>query len=242
MRLTQLSNPTQYYGPVHLLDKDLELNGTFHRWDADMRSHYGVTKEGWHNVAFQVCSYTDAMPMARMDGLVTFRNPYGFLPAELFGFLPFEGARFFAFILFGFVFSVLFMLHRDSAIPLHGVILFVFLIAIAESGAWFIAYEYINRTGSPYCCPFPAPVVTALVLQIFRQTFSRSLLLIVALGYGVVRPKMMPQEWTAVFIVSCLYFVAAAVSQVTHFPKVPTHPTRKPSLSRYALTGRRWPR
>ena len=29
-------------------------------------------------------------PMALVEGGVTFRNPYGFIPAELFGFLPFE--------------------------------------------------------------------------------------------------------------------------------------------------------
>ncbi len=210
-----MRNPTQYYGPVKLQDEVLGLNDTFYRWDAVMESRYTVKEEGWHNVAFQVCSYTGAMPVAKMDGLVTFRNPYGFLPAELFGFLPFEAGRCIAFLLVGFIFVVLFLLHRESAIPLHYAILAVFGVAVCESALWFLAYEHINRTGSPYCCPFPPLVVAALVVQVFRQTFSRTLLLIVALGYGVVRPKMMPQEWTAVFLVSILYFVAAAISQVS---------------------------
>lgn len=29
---------------------------------------------------------------AQIDGDITFRNPYGYLPGELFGFLPFEGS------------------------------------------------------------------------------------------------------------------------------------------------------
>ena len=118
-------------------------------------------------------------------------------------------------MLIGFIYSVLFLLHRESAIPLHYAILFVFSVALSESAVWFLAYDSINSTGSPYCCPFPPLVVAALVMQMFRQTFSRTLLLIVALGYGVVRPKLMPQEWTAVFIVSALYFAAAVVSQVS---------------------------
>ena len=227
-----------YHGPVSILDHQLGMNGTYYRWDADLLVRYTVLSEGWHNVIFQFCG-TDkaAMPAAKMDGYVSFRNPYGYLPAELYGLLPFEAARAVAFSLMGFVFFVLFLLYRytdilnsapssyhhtyiliayrDSAIPLHFAILFVFSIACIESGVWFGAYEQINRTGTPYCCPFPTIVVAGLVLQIFRQTVSRCLLLIVALGYGVVRPKLMPQEWTAVVIVSLLYFVAAGISQVS---------------------------
>ena len=213
--ILQMRNPTRYRGAVKLYDHDLGLNGTYYRWDASMDTRYTVASEGWHNVAFQVCSYTAAMPVAKMDGAVTFKNPYGYLPAELFGFLPFEAARSVAFFLIGFIYIILFLLHRESAIPLHYAILLVFGVAVCESTIWFFAYETINKTGSPYCCPFPPIVVAALVIQIFRQTFSRALLLIVALGYGVVRPKMMPQEWTAVFIVSTLYFISAAISQVS---------------------------
>ena len=43
--------------------------------------------------------------------------------------------------------------------------------------------------------------------QVFRQTFARSLLLVVSLGYGIVRPKLMSAEWIAVVIVSVLYFI-----------------------------------
>ena len=213
--LWQELTPTRFYGPVKILDRDAGMNGTYYRWDADLYSRYTVVKDGWHNVAFQVCSYSAAMPVAKMDGYVTFRNPYGYLPAELFGMLPFEGARAIAFSLMGFIFGVMFIIHRDSTIPLHFAIMFVFCVACVESGIWFAAYETLNKTGKPYCCPFPPLVVAGLVVQVFRQTFSRTLLLIVALGYGVVRPKMMAQEWMAVGVVSTLYFAAAGFSQVS---------------------------
>ena len=47
---------------------------------------YSIVAPGWHNVNFQVC--TDAVGF--FEGGMTFRNPYGFIPAELYGFLPFE--------------------------------------------------------------------------------------------------------------------------------------------------------
>jgi hypothetical protein len=88
-------------------------------------------------------------------------------------------------------------------------------VALAEATCWYAAYQTINLTGQPYCCPFPATVVASLVLQIFRQTFARSLLLVVSLGYGIVRPKLLPAEWIAVMIVSVLYFIAAIIAEVS---------------------------
>ena len=40
-----------------------------------------------------------------------------------------------------------------------------------------------------------------------RETLSRSLLLVVSLGYGIVRPKLMTTEWVAIAVVSMLYFI-----------------------------------
>lgn len=80
---------------------------------------------------------------------------------------------------------------------------------------WYATYQSLNLNGQPYCCPFPPTVVASLVLQIFRQTFSRTLLLVVCLGYGIVRPKLMGAEWVAITIVTILYLIAAIVAQVS---------------------------
>ena len=44
--ILEMKNPTQYYGPVNLVDKELGLNGTYHRWDAVMSTRYKVSTEG----------------------------------------------------------------------------------------------------------------------------------------------------------------------------------------------------
>lgn len=58
-------------------------------------------------------------------------------------------------------------------------------------------------------------MISSLLLQVFRQTFARSLLLVVCLGYGIVRPKLMFAEWVSILVVSILYFVCAIISQVS---------------------------
>lgn len=42
---------------------------------------------------------------------------------------------------------------------------------------------------------------------------ARSLLLVVSLGYGIVRPKLMNAEWAAVSLMTVLYLLAAVVAQ-----------------------------
>jgi hypothetical protein len=120
-----------------------------------------------------------------------------------------------AYFLFGVFFFYRYLRFQESTVNLHKAVLVVFLFAVAESTCWYAAYQTINLTGQPYCCPFPATVVAALVLQIFRQSFARILLLIVSLGYGIVRPKLLPTEWFAIVIVSILYFTAACLAQVS---------------------------
>jgi hypothetical protein len=119
-----------------------------------------------------------------------------------------------AYFFFGVVYCYFFFKHLQSTLPIHKAVLAVFIVALAEATTWYAAYQTINITGEPYCCPFPTTVVASLVLQIFRQTFSRTLLLVVSLGYGIVRPKLLPAEWIATAVVTCLYFIAAATAQV----------------------------
>jgi len=117
--------------------------------------------------------------------------------------------------LFSCFFLFYYFQNRESILPLHNAFLTVFLFALAEATMWYATYQALNLNGEPYCCPFPPTVVASLVLQIFRQTFSRTLLLVVCLGYGIVRPKLMTAEWVAISIVTILYLIAAIVAQVS---------------------------
>ena len=118
-----------------------------------------------------------------------------------------------AYVFFSTYFIGFYYLNKEATLRLHTAFIVIFLFALAESILWFTSYTVLNITGEPYCCPFPPLVVASLVLQVFRQTFSRCLLLVVCLGYGIVRPKLMNTEWVAVFVVSLLYLICACISQ-----------------------------
>lgn len=122
-------------------------------------------------------------------------------------------ARVVAYAFFAAFFVTHYCQHRETTLALHNGFLLIFLFAFIEAMLWFASYEVLNHTGVPYCCPFPPLVVASLVLQVVRQTLARSLLLVVCLGYGIVRPKLMTAEWSAVAVVSVLYMVCAFISQ-----------------------------
>ena len=194
---------TEYVGTVtlHGHKPPLFLNGTYFLYKADARHKYEVTVEAWHNVAFQLCEDEEVEPQAHVDGMIQFRNPYGYLPGELYGYLPFEAARALAYFAFMVVYVIQYMRYKESALSLHKGVLFVLSVGLAESATWYAAYATINANGQPYCYPFP-PLWWQALSTSLRQTFSRLLLLIVCLGYGIVRPRLLPAEWVSITIVA----------------------------------------
>eukprot|EP01038_Epipyxis_sp_PR26KG_P010388 gene10388-13954_t len=211
---------TLFQNQFHIVNS--MLNGTYFQFGSHLKYNYPIPATGWYNVELTLCIENSqypllpsVLPVAAFDGDITYRNPYGFIPAELYGLLPFEGARMIAYVLFSCYFIFYYCRHWSSILPLHNAFLIVFLFALAEAIMWYATYQSMNLTGQAYCCPFPPAVVGSLILQIFRMTLSRSLLLVVSLGYGIVRPKLMSVEWIAVTIVSVLYFITATAAQVS---------------------------
>ena len=67
-------------------------NRTIHVWTAHIHTKSQITLEAWHNVAITICPsrISSQVYSASVVGEIIFRNPYGYLPAEMFGLLPFQ--------------------------------------------------------------------------------------------------------------------------------------------------------
>jgi len=179
-----------------------------------IRLYYEVPTSGLQYVALQVCD-SWAPVLLRLEGTITFKNPYGFLPAMYFGFLPFELVRVASFACFLAYFFALLVIHRDRLLPLHYAIFAAALLAAAEAGAWFFSYLSMNASGAPLCCPFPSHVIAAMTLEFLRRTLTRALLLVVSLGHGVVRASLTTREALGVALLLLGYLVSSIVATVT---------------------------
>jgi hypothetical protein len=184
-------------------------------WAARVEADYKVVESGVQNVLFQICPPLVSVSEVGLAGELSFRNPYGFLPGRFYGYLPFEGARFFAFLVFFLVYLGLVCKHRGHLLRLHYAILSVLVIATAESLSWFLAFSHMNTRGTPYCCPFPAVVVSAMVFELVQKTVSRALLLLICLGYGIARPSLHKGEWLSLLTLSLLYLGATMLDEAS---------------------------
>jgi hypothetical protein len=141
----------------------------------------------------------------KMVGSVEFQNPYGYLSGIYYGYLPFEGARAALFGVFTLVYYFLLFLHRHTLLVTNWFILAVVSICTIESILWFAAYSDMNTNGEPYCCPFPTLIAASMIIQSFRATLSRALMLTICLGLGLAREKLTKKEVMVICALSMLY-------------------------------------
>jgi len=198
---------------------DPETGPTHQQRHAHVESKYNVKQSGLHSVIVEVCSpaaewgVVDAT--TRVTGSMTFRNPYGYLSAIYYGYLPFEGCRATVFAIFTFLYLVLLAANWERLLPVHWCIFLVITVAFLEALSWFLAYWDMNSTGQPYCCPFPTAVAVGMVLEVLRRTLSRALLLLLCLGFGVARCSLHRHELFGCALLSTGY-LAASLAVNTH--------------------------
>lgn len=68
-------------------------------------------------------------------------------------------------------------------------------------------------------------------MQLLRQALSRCLLLVVSLGYGIVRPKLLWVEWISVIVITLLYFTIATSYEVSNIVSLDVHPNSSPKTA-----------
>ncbi|KAJ0405432.1 hypothetical protein P43SY_005051 [Pythium insidiosum] len=160
-------------------------------------------------------------PLYTVNATVSFRNPYGYLPALLYGLFPFSGCLS---LLYGFVDVCLVVLinrHRKNALGIQYMLLIVLLLSTGEAVSWFFTYRSLNSTGQPVCCPYPGMLVFSTILKILAGMVARIATTLLCLGYGVVRPSISGSELFVVelFVVSGLgvcYFISVGALEISH--------------------------
>lgn len=61
----------------------------------------------------------------------------------------------------------------------------------------------------------PQPSLDHQVCELFQKTFSRALLLVICLGYGIARPRLHKGEWLSLITLSVLYLGSTIMDEVS---------------------------
>lgn len=170
--------------------------------------HYGpVVRTGYY------CVGTFGYSTDDYKGVVEFRNAYGELPAAQIAKLPFYGALTIVYALVGFGWAFLYYTNRSDILPVQNYITAILVFLVIEIFMTWLFYDYQNRhglnTGSKVL------LVVVSILSAGRNSFSFFLLLIVCMGYGVVKPSlgktMVIVRWLAAahFLFGLIYVIAS---------------------------------
>ncbi|CAJ2506059.1 Uu.00g001890.m01.CDS01 [Anthostomella pinea] len=169
--------------------------------------NYPIKKTGYYCVAAFGYNTDEFM------GVVEFREAYGELPATQIPKLPFYGGITILYAVVVVFWGFLYYQHRYDILPVQNYITAILVFLVVEMLMTWGFYDYLNRNGSNVGAKVLLVVVA--VLNAFRNSFSFFLLLIVCMGYGVVKPSlgktMVYVRWLAIahFVFGLVYAITS---------------------------------
>lgn len=145
---------------------------------------YAVRKTGYYCVVTSPFGGGDDQYTA----VVEFRNAFGELPAAQIAKLPFYAALTIIYAFLALAWAALHYRHRADMLPVQHYVAAILGFLVLEMFTTWLFYDYQNRHGLTAGAKALLGLVS--VLSAARNSFSFFLLLIVCMGYGVVRPSL----------------------------------------------------
>jgi hypothetical protein len=166
-----------------------------------------------------------------IDVVVSMKNRYGgYITADEHPALVFYGVMLGIYALFAILWCIWCGYHWRELLKIQFWIGGVIIIGMIEKLAFVIEYDTVNRHG--YKVHFA--IVTAEVLSCLKRTVSRMLVVIVALGYGIVKPRLGPLK-QKVFGMGILYFGVATTEALLRINTKNDETNNKVLISRIPL-------
>ena len=174
--------------------------------------NYPVRRTGYY------CISTYAFSDHEYNAVVTFRNAYGELPAAQIAKLPFYGGLTITYAVLGIFWAFLYVQNRNDVLPVQNYITATIIFLIVEQLMTWGFYDYQNRHGNT--AGNKVYLVVVAILNAARISLSFFLLLIVCMGYGVVKPSL-GRTMIYVRILAIVHFVLGVIYAITSLAVTP---------------------
>lgn len=170
--------------------------------------NYPIQKSGYYCVS----TYPSSSNI-KYNGVVVYQNAFGNLPASQIPKLPFFGGAALAYFLVLLFWMFLYIQHRSDILPVQNYITAICGFLVIEMIIIWGYYEFANIHGSTVGSKVYLVILS--VLNSIRNAYTFFLLLIVCLGYGVVKPTLGNVMWKcqvlggAHFVFAILYTIGS---------------------------------
>uniref|UniRef100_A0A7S2ZYV8 GOST seven transmembrane domain-containing protein n=1 Tax=Rhodosorus marinus TaxID=101924 RepID=A0A7S2ZYV8_9RHOD len=163
-----------------------------------------IHRTGIYQVVFSACD--ENLGNVSSTGDVAFRNPYGYLPGQLYGSIPFYRVLSVSYAVVTLLWLLVFFIYRRVSLPLHRYMSIALILGLGESivSAW--NYTELNVTGRPVCCPVFPGIVAAAILSVLKTVPSKVLVLLICMGWTIVYASLdrIKRRWVVIYAFTTL--------------------------------------
>lgn len=153
---------------------------------------------------------------------IEMRATYGFLSAVDWPLLPFYGVMCLIYVGYGLVWLLVSFMQWRDLLRIQFLIGGVILLGMLEKAMFYAEYQSINSTGESV----RGAVLLAEWVSCAKRTIARMLVIIVSLGFGIVKPRLGPMLHRVVGT-GALYFVLAGVESYLRVMNVKSDPSNQ---------------
>lgn len=173
-----------------------------------------INKTGMYYLYFMFCN--PELRGTLISGKTVWHNPDGYLPGKMAPLMSFYGFMSLAYLVLGLFWFVRFVQCWKDVIQLHYHITAVIGLGMCEMALWYFEYSNFNAIGYR---PM-AITLWAVSFSAIKKTVSRLLLLVVSMGYGIMRPTL-GGVTKKVFLLGIIYLMASeALELVEHLGNI----------------------
>ncbi|KAJ4717754.1 Transmembrane protein like [Melia azedarach] len=166
-----------------------------------------ITKTGMYNLYFIHCNF-DIKDLV-VEGKTIWKNPTGYLPGRMAPLMNFYGFMSLAFVILGIFWFSQYARFWREVLPLQNCITLVITLGMFEMALWYFEYAEFNETGVR-----PVGITAwAVTFGAVKRTVARIIILMVSMGYGVVRPTL-GGFTSKVIMLGVTFFLASEVLEL----------------------------
>ncbi|XP_055917895.1 transmembrane protein 87A [Eupeodes corollae] len=133
-------------------------------------------------------------------------GPQGYLSAIEWPLLPFYGTMCLVYVIFGIGWLIVSFMQWRDLVRVQFWIGAVILLGMLEKAVFYAEYQSVNSTG----ISVQGAELTAEIVSCAKRTLARMLVIIMSIGFGIVKPRLGPMLHLVVST-GVLYFILACV-------------------------------
>mmetsp|Transcript_19513 Transcript_19513/g.29118 ORF Transcript_19513/g.29118 Transcript_19513/m.29118 type:complete len:508 (+) Transcript_19513:62-1585(+) len=174
-----------------------------------VNAKFPITRSGPHILVVSNCDPVLMDFNVEMNGTTVWMNPYGYLPATSYYFMPFYGTMALLYLALAVIWMILNALYWKDIVMLQNYITCVLGVCLIENMVLYFDYNSFNSTGHRN----EVTLFLGAILTISRRTIARMLIMAVSIGFALVRPDLGKNK-KHIINFGLLYFCVGLIQQI----------------------------